>query len=71
MVSYLGDLRKKQNKEEVLIRRQAAKKRTEVQDRQLEAETPSKLKKVELEITESENIKHNENIGKLKDVWCC
>lgn len=64
MISYLSDLRKKQNKEEVITRRQAAKKRTEVQDRQLEAETPSKVKKVELEITESEDIKHSENIGK-------
>lgn len=61
MSRYLEDLKKKQNKEEVLNRRQA-KKRTEVLDRLAETETPNKVKKVEVEIA-GKNDKQNENIG--------
>lgn len=61
MCRYLEDLKKKQNKEEVANRRQA-KRRTEVPDRSADAETPNKVKKVEVEIGGHEG-KHNENIG--------
>ncbi|XP_072394404.1 protein phosphatase 1 regulatory subunit 12B isoform X2 [Diabrotica undecimpunctata] len=50
MLSTLEDLRKKQNKEEVFNRRMA-KKRADINDRNLESETPTKVKKVELEGT--------------------
>ncbi|KAG5883939.1 hypothetical protein JTB14_003758 [Gonioctena quinquepunctata] len=46
MLSYMEDLKKKQNKEEVFNRRMAIK-RTDICDRNLDSETPSKLKKVE------------------------
>lgn len=62
MCRYLEDLKKKQNKEDVLNRRQA-KKRTEIPDRPAEAETPNKLKKVEVEIG-GKIDKINDNIGK-------
>lgn len=61
MCDFLEDLKKKQNKEEVAKRRQA-KRRTEVPERPAEAETPIKLKKVEVEI-EGKEVKHSENIG--------
>lgn len=61
MCDFLEDLKKKQNKEEVAKRRQA-KRRTEVPERAAEAETPIKLKKVEVEI-EGKEVKHSENIG--------
>ncbi|XP_068898729.1 protein phosphatase 1 regulatory subunit 12B isoform X7 [Tenebrio molitor] len=60
MLKFLEDLKKKQNKEEVLNRRQA-KKRAEVQDRTIETETPIKVKKVEVEIVEKEE-KEEDNI---------
>lgn len=55
---YLEDLKQKQNNEEVLRRRQA-KKRAEVQDRTIETETPSKVKKVE----EEKDKKIDDKIG--------
>lgn len=61
MLKFLEDLKKKQNKEDVINRRQA-KKRVEVRDRTIETETPSKVKKVELEISEKE-VKDDENVG--------
>ncbi|XP_045462263.1 protein phosphatase 1 regulatory subunit 12B isoform X2 [Harmonia axyridis] len=57
---YLEDLKKKQNKEDLTMKRQA-KKRVELQDRIIETDTPSKVKKVEVEITEP-NEKMNDNI---------
>ncbi|XP_044270883.1 protein phosphatase 1 regulatory subunit 12B isoform X5 [Tribolium madens] len=59
MLKFLEDLKKKQNKEDVLNRRQA-KKRAEIQDRTIEIETPSKVKKVEVEIEKEE--KQDDNI---------
>ncbi|XP_045462271.1 protein phosphatase 1 regulatory subunit 12B isoform X9 [Harmonia axyridis] len=59
---YLEDLKKKQNKEDLTMKRQA-KKRVELQDRIIETDTPSKVKKVEVEITEP-NEKMNDNIEK-------
>uniref|UniRef100_A0A1Y1JYY6 Protein phosphatase 1 regulatory subunit 12B n=1 Tax=Photinus pyralis TaxID=7054 RepID=A0A1Y1JYY6_PHOPY len=50
MFQYLEDLQKNQNKEEVLNRRQA-KKRSEIS---AEPETPTKLKRIEVEIEEKE-----------------
>ncbi|XP_056634701.1 protein phosphatase 1 regulatory subunit 12B isoform X5 [Diorhabda carinulata] len=46
MLSTLEDLRRKQNKEDVYNRR-ISKKRTDINDRNLESETPSKVKKVD------------------------
>ncbi|RZC37193.1 protein phosphatase 1 regulatory subunit 12B-like, partial [Asbolus verrucosus] len=60
MLKFLEDLKRKQNKEDVLNRRQA-KKRAEAQDRTIETETPSKVKKVELEIAEKEE-KEEDNV---------
>ncbi|XP_025836910.1 protein phosphatase 1 regulatory subunit 12A isoform X5 [Agrilus planipennis] len=57
MFRFLDDLKKRQNKEEVLQRRQA-KKRAEMQDK-VETETPSKVKKVEVAI--EEGVKNNNN----------
>lgn len=62
MFKYLLDLRDRQNKEEVNIRK--AKKRSEVQDTALDTETPSKVKRVEVEI-EKEEKNVDENIGEL------
>lgn len=59
MFRYLEELQKRQNKEEVLNRRQA-KKRLEIP---AEAETPTKLKRVEVEIEEKE--KSATEIGKF------
>ncbi|KAJ8929370.1 hypothetical protein NQ314_017951 [Rhamnusium bicolor] len=59
MLTYLEDLKKKQNEEDVRIRRQAIK-RTEIDDRTLEAETPSKVKKLEVEIAPEKEVKANE-----------
>ncbi|KAK5642427.1 hypothetical protein RI129_008594 [Pyrocoelia pectoralis] len=50
MFQYLEDLQKNQNKEEVLNRRQA-KKRSEIST---EPETPTKLKRIEVEIEEKD-----------------
>lgn len=69
MLKFLEDLKKKQNKEEVLNRRQA-KKRAEVQDRTIETETPIKVKKVEVEIVEKEE-KEEDNIGELVRELSC
>lgn len=74
MLKFLEDLKKKQNKEDVINRRQA-KKRVEARDRTIETETPSKVKKVELEISEKE-VKEDENVGtynliKLICYFCC
>jgi protein phosphatase 1 regulatory subunit 12A len=66
MLKFLEDLKKKQNKEEVLNRRQA-KKRAEVQDRTIETETPIKVKKVEVEIVEKEE-REEDNIEKKNRV---
>ncbi|KAK9891463.1 hypothetical protein WA026_014695 [Henosepilachna vigintioctopunctata] len=63
---HLEDLKKKQNKEDVMLRRQA-KKRVEAKDRIIEAETPSKVKKIEVEIKEPID-KHNDNIEKKNKV---
>lgn len=70
MCDYLENLKKKQNKEELAKRRQA-KRRTEVPERSTEAETPIKLKKVEVEI-EGKETKHNENIGEYREleIYC-
>ncbi|XP_044766677.1 protein phosphatase 1 regulatory subunit 12B isoform X9 [Coccinella septempunctata] len=57
---FLEDLKKKQNKEDIMMRRQA-KKRFDLQDRIIETETPTKVKKVEVEITEPIE-KVNDNI---------
>ena len=62
MLKFLEDLKDKQNKEDVLNRRQA-KKRVELQDRTTETETPSKVKKVEVEVNKEEK---EDNIGKFK-----
>lgn len=59
MFRHLEELKKRQNKEEVLNRRQA-KKRTEIK---VEADTPTKLKRVEVEIEEKDKT-NSENIGK-------
>jgi hypothetical protein len=69
MLKFLEDLKKKQNKEEVLNRRQA-KKRAEVQDRTIETETPIKVKKVEVEIVEKEE-REEDNIGELVRELSC
>ncbi|KAJ8983841.1 hypothetical protein NQ317_016446 [Molorchus minor] len=67
MLSYLEDLKKKQDKDEVMNRRQA-KKRIETHNRPTEAETPSKVKKVEVEIsTEEKNeTKVSDHIDLIK-----
>ncbi|CAG9833093.1 unnamed protein product [Diabrotica balteata] len=63
MLSTLEDLRKKQNKEEVFNRRMA-KKRADINDRNLESETPTKVKKVELEGTKViRNIEKKNNLN--------
>lgn len=54
MYKFLEELKQKQNKEEVMNRRQA-KMKLEVLDKNADNETPSKVKKVELEI-EGEKI---------------
>lgn len=63
MYKYLNELKKRQNKEEVMNRRQA-EKRAEMQDRHTDAETPTKVKRVELEI-EAKDEKKEESIGKF------
>lgn len=63
MYRYLLDLRERQNKEEVNKRQ--AKKRLETQDRVLDAETPTKVKRVELEIENKEEKADNNTIGML------
>lgn len=72
MFRHLEEIKKQQNKEELLNKKQI-KKRAEAKGRQPDAEpeTPSKVKKVEVEIEEQENEKENtcnmtENaVGKL------
>lgn len=66
MCRYLEDLKKKQNKEE--LNRRQAKKRTEIPDRPAEAETPNKLKKVEVEIG-GKTDKISDNIGKYNFLY--
>lgn len=63
MYKYLNDLKKRQNKEDVVNRRQA-KKRAEMQDRHMDAETPTKVKRVDVEI-EAKDEKKEENVGKF------
>lgn len=63
MYKFLLDLKARQNKEEVNKRQ--AKKRTEGQNRTLDAETPTKVKRVELEIENKEEKSDNNAIGKL------
>ncbi|CAH0546539.1 unnamed protein product [Brassicogethes aeneus] len=66
MFRHLEQLREKQNRED--INRRQAKKRAEKLDRTSEAETPSKVKKIEVEITAPEvppvDNKIDENIEK-------
>lgn len=71
MISYLENLRDKQNKEEVLWRRHQAKKRLEIPP---EPETPVKVKKIEIIGNESElndnNGKQNEHLLLIhKDIF--
>lgn len=61
MFRHLEELKKRQNKEDILTRRQA-KKRAEIK---VEADTPTKLKRVEVEIEEKDKT-NAENIGKNK-----
>lgn len=56
MISYLENLKDKQNKEEVFMRRHQAKKRLEVPP---EPETPVKVKKIEIIGNESDLIDKN------------
>lgn len=67
MFRFLEELKKKQNADEVMNRRQA-KKRAET--RASDAETPTKLKKVEVEITGADDSapikKNDENVGKCR-----
>lgn len=56
MISYLENLRDKQNKEEVFMRRHQAKKRVEVPP---EPETPVKVKKIEIIGKDSDLIDNN------------
>lgn len=51
MISYLENLRDKQNKEEVFMRRHQAKKRLEIPP---EPDTPVKVKKIEIIGNESD-----------------
>lgn len=66
MYNYLSELKRKQNKQEVLNRRQA-KKRVELPDRHVDVETPTKLKRIEVEIEVKEDDKEN-SIGKLREL---
>lgn len=59
MISFLENLKDKQNKEEVFLRRHQVKKRLEIPP---ETETPIKLKKIEIIGNDSELIDNN---GKL------
>lgn len=61
MYRYLADLKSRQNKEEVNKRQ--AKKRMETQDRPIEAETPTKVKRVEVEIENKEEKIEDHAIG--------
>lgn len=70
MFRHLEDLKKRQNKEELLNKKQA-KKRAEAKSRQPEAEieTPPKVKRVEVEIEGDEiekesNVTANNTVGK-------
>lgn len=67
MLRLLEDLKKKQNKEEVNKRK--AKKRAETQDRTIEPDSQSQVKKVKVEITggPEENTKSNE-IGEFMTI---
>lgn len=56
MISYLENLKDKQNKEEVFMRRHQAKKRPEIPP---EPETPVKVKKIEIIGNESDLIGNN------------
>ncbi|XP_050511390.1 protein phosphatase 1 regulatory subunit 12A isoform X7 [Diabrotica virgifera virgifera] len=68
MLSTLEDLRKKQNKEDVFNRRMA-KKRADINDRNLESETPTKVKKVELEGTKViRNIEKKNNLNANNEI---
>ncbi|XP_017780065.1 PREDICTED: protein phosphatase 1 regulatory subunit 12A [Nicrophorus vespilloides] len=62
MYKFLEELKQKQNKEEVMNRRQA-KMKLEVLDKNADNETPSKVKKVELEI---EGEKIHADIGTME-----
>lgn len=66
MLSTLEDLRRKQNKEDVYNRRMA-KKRTDINDRNLESETPSKVKKVEAD-NDTKVIENTEKKNKLNAI---
>ncbi|CAG9862077.1 unnamed protein product [Phyllotreta striolata] len=55
MSPYMDELRKKQNKEDVFNRRMA-KKRVDVNDRNLESETPNKVKKVDVKVENESKV---------------
>lgn len=68
MFRHLEEMKKRQNKEELLNKKQA-KKRSEAKTRQLEDETPPKVKRVEVEIEgtnvdKETNITTNSTVGK-------
>lgn len=72
MFRLLEDLKKRQNKEELLSKKQA-KKRAEAKSRQPEAEieTPPKVKRVEVEIEgevpeKGSNVIPNNTVGKKR-----
>lgn len=82
MFRHLEDLKKRQNKEDLLNKKQA-KKRAEAKARQPESEieTPSKVKRVEVEIDDDlekeVNVIPNDTVGKyciniinLSIQWC-
>ncbi|XP_056634702.1 protein phosphatase 1 regulatory subunit 12A isoform X7 [Diorhabda carinulata] len=66
MLSTLEDLRRKQNKEDVYNRR-ISKKRTDINDRNLESETPSKVKKVDAD-NDNKVIENTEKKNKINAI---
>lgn len=73
MYRLLEDLKKRQNKEELLNKKQA-KKRTET--REPEIESPPKVKRVEVEIEGGEiekesNVTTNNTVGELSLLLLC
>lgn len=72
---HLDELKKRQNKEELLSKKQA-KKRAESKTRQLDDETPPKVKRVEVEIegtdlTKETNVMTNSTVGELSHYVFC
>lgn len=71
MLVHLEELKKRQNKEELLNKKQA-KKRAENKTRQLEDETPPKVKRVEVEIENQELSKDtNSTVGEFQLYLLC